>query len=528
MVHVTHPRPGHGSPARRALLPVSGPPGSYGGRVTSRGPLTLAALASAAVPGLDPDSVEGVVTPSVSPFDVAFVQDHDHRRWVVRAPRTPAASAQLEQSAALLALLARRLTMPVPAVKGWAALPEGGRACVSSYLTGRMVDVASIAPGSTLAAGLGRALAQLHNLDVRIYEEAGVPVYDAAAYRARRLAELDRAAATGRVPTGLLGRWEGILDDESLWGFTATPTHGAIGPGTILASPDDGDEPDVKGFLGWESAQVADPADDLAPLVGELHPEALDTVLEAYAHARVERPDKHLQRRARLVHEMQLVRTMMVAVAAGDDAGAERRAAELRRLDEQLAAEEEAERARLEAKGADRAASATAASGDATSATDDASADEARADKATAADGDADEQSAPAPAARSAQVRQPVATAAVAAQATADADPEDSDADAAVEVEPAPPAQPVAVAAPLDADGEGEGEGDDGQDHPQQDSDLQQDVGASEDSSGGADETAASLPEAPRRPGTDHATAEIVPINDEDDGDDIIPVHPRR
>ena len=144
------------------------------------------------MPGLDPDSVEGVVTPSVSPFDVAFVQDHDHRRWVVRAPRTPAASAQLEQSAALLALLARRLTMAVPAIKGWAALPEGGRACVSSYLTGRMVDVASIAPGSTLAAGLGRALAQLHNLDVRIYEEAGVPVYDAAAYRARRLAELDR------------------------------------------------------------------------------------------------------------------------------------------------------------------------------------------------------------------------------------------------------------------------------------------------------------------------------------------------
>ncbi|GAA8846699.1 hypothetical protein DUHN55_20910 [Helicobacter pylori] len=459
------------------MLPVSGPPGSYGGRVTSRGPLTLAALASAAVPGLDPDSVEGVVTPSVSPFDVAFVQDHDHRRWVVRAPRTPAASAQLEQSAALLALLARRLTMPVPAVKGWAALPEGGRACVSSYLTGRMVDVASIAPGSTLAAGLGRALAQLHNLDVRIYEEAGVPVYDAAAYRARRLAELDRAAATGRVPTGLLGRWEGILDDESLWGFTATPTHGAIGPGTILASPDDGDEPDVKGFLGWESAQVADPADDLAPLVGELHPEALDTVLEAYAHARVERPDKNLQRRARLVHEMQLVRTMMVAVAAGDDAGAERRAAELRRLDEQLAAEEEAERARLEAKGADRAATATA---------DD---------------------------------EEPASTNA----APEDSGTEDSDADSAVEVEQAPHAQPARVAVPRNADGDASQDS-----APQQESAPQQDVGTSEDSSGGADETAASLPEAPRRPGTDHATAEIVPINDEDDGDDIIPVHPRR
>lgn len=490
--------------------------------MTSRGPLTLAALASAAVPGLDPDSVEGVVTPAVSPFDVAFVQDHEHRRWVVRSPRTPAASAQLEQSAALLALLTRRLTMPVPAVRGWAALPEGGRACVTSYLTGRLVDLESIAPGSRLAAGLGRVLAQLHNLDTRVYEEAGVPVYDAASYRTRRLAELDRAAATGRVPTGLLARWEGILDDESLWGFAATPTHGAIGPGTVLATPDDGEEPDVKGLLGWESAQVADPADDLAPLVGELHPEALDTVLEAYAHARVERPDQHLQRRARLVHEMQLVRSMMVAVAAGDDTGAEQRAAELRRLDEQLAAEEAAEQSRLpEPKREDPAA------------------DEAP-----------DETSDDAPDAKAGTTTtQPVATAA-ATQAA------ESDEDQAVEVEPTGPAQPVKVEAsdavdePSD-DGEAPEAAADAEDDATDANldteaatdaaaDTGQDAGEATDAVDAAAEAPAEagppteagepeeVPVAVPRQGNDHETAEIVPINDEDDGDDIIPVLPRR
>lgn len=489
--------------------------------MTSRGPLTLAALASAAVPGLDPDSVEGVVTPAVSPFDVAFVQDHEHRRWVVRSPRTPAASAQLEQSAALLALLARRLTMPVPAVRGWAALPEGGRACVTSYLTGRLVDLESIAPGSRLAAGLGRALAQLHNLDTRVYEEAGVPVYDAASYRTRRLAELDRAAATGRVPTGLLARWEGILDDESLWGFAATPTHGAIGPGTVLATPDDGEEPDVKGLLGWESAQVADPADDLAPLVGELHPEALDTVLEAYAHARVERPDQHLQRRARLVHEMQLVRSMMVAVAAGDDTGAEQRAAELRRLDEQLAAEEAAEQSRLpEPKG-----------------------------EAPAADEAPDETSDDAPDAKAGTTTtQPVATAA-ATQAA------ESDEDQAVEVEPTGPAQPVKVEAsdavdePSD-DGEAPAAAADAEDDDTDanlDTEATTDAAADADTGPNAGEATDAAAEAPAEAGgpteagepeevpvavprqdNDHETAEIVPINDEDDGDDIIPVLPRR
>ena len=311
--------------------------------MTSRGPLTLAALASAAVPGLDPDTVEGVVSSGPGDtVDVAFVSDREHRRWVVRCPRTPAASAQIERSAALLALLVRRLTTPVPAVRGWVALPEGGRAAVHTYLTGRPVNLDGIAAGSALATGLGRLVAQLHNLDPRVYEEAGVPVYDAPSYRARRLAELDRAAATGRVPTGLLTRWEQVLDDESLWSFTTTPTHGEISGTTLLATPDDGDEPAVKALLGWESAQVADPADDLAPLVAALDPEALDTVLEAYAHARVERPDRHLQERARIVGEMQLVRTMMAAVAAGDDEGAEEHARELRRLDDRLAREEEA------------------------------------------------------------------------------------------------------------------------------------------------------------------------------------------
>lgn len=310
--------------------------------MTSRGPLALAALASAAVSGLDPSSVEGVVPQGpLDPYEVAFVQDHDHHRWVIRSPRTPAASAQLEQSAALLALLARRLTMPVPAVKGWVALPEGGRAAVHPYLTGRMVLLEDVAPGSRLAIGIGRTLAQLHNLETGVYEESGVPVYDTETHRTRRLADLDRAAGTGKVPARLLDRWESGLQDRDLWSFTPTPTHGAVGQHSILATPEDGEEPDVKALLGWEEARVADPADDFAGLVGALSPEALDTVLESYAHARVDRPDPGLLTRARLVHQMQLARTLVAVIAAGDETGAEREASRLRDLDDELATQDQ-------------------------------------------------------------------------------------------------------------------------------------------------------------------------------------------
>ncbi|WEV78143.1 phosphotransferase [Janibacter cremeus] len=498
--------------------------------MTSRGPLTLAALASAAVPGLDPDTVQGVVASGpADAVEVAFVQDREHRRWVIRCPRTPAASAQLERSAALLAVLARRLTMPVPAVKGWAALPEGGRAAVHSYLTGRLVSLEGIEPRSALARGLGRALAHLHNLDPRMYEEAGVPVYDAAGYRSRRLAELDRAAATGRVPTGLLARWERVLDDETLWTFTATPTHGDLADGTILATPDDGDGPDIKAFLGWESAQVADPADDIAPLLAAMDPEAFDTVMEAYAHTRVERPDRNLHRRAEVVGEMQLVRTMMSLVAAGDDEGAERSAARLRRLDERIAREED-QAARIHgpsAKGARGAAASAGTAADAPST--------GGGHGASAGTDEATDMTQPVATGTSEDVdrTQPVAT----GTSGATTGPSGADDDDAVQVEHPAKVTPVAQEAEETTAAEtpestDEPDATESSEPVTPESDEEPETNPTLRAVPDPEPTPASAPAEDTKPSTgrahgdEHETAEIVPLNDDDEDDDVVP--PRR
>ncbi len=311
-----------------------------------RSPLFLAALASAAVPGLDPASVEALPSEQGQLFDVAFVQDTQHRRWVVRAPRTQAAGAQMDVTVALLGLLARRLPFSVPTPKGFAPLKEGGRAAVYPYLPGRTIDFARLPAGPGLAAELGRAIAALHNADHAIFEEAGLPAYDADTYRTRRLSELDRAAASGHVPTSLLSRWERQLEDVTLWRFAPTPTHGDLSGDQVLVVFDDEEDAasaHVRGVTGWEDAKVADPADDLAALVGEAPRASFETVLEAYAHARVERPDAHLETRARLAAEMHGLVELMTAVSSGDRVLVERRAAELRRLDERIHAEEEAQ-----------------------------------------------------------------------------------------------------------------------------------------------------------------------------------------
>jgi hypothetical protein len=310
-----------------------------------RSPLYLAALASAAVPGLDPASVEALPSEPGQLFDVAFVQDTQHRRWVVRAPRTQAAGAQMDVTVALLGLLARRLPFAVPTPKGFAQLKEGGRAAVYPYLPGQNISFKALPPGPGLAAELGRTIAHLHNADHQIFDEAGLPAYDPDTYRTRRLAELDRAAATGHVPTALLARWERSLEDVSLWRFAPTPTHGDLTGDQVLAVFDDEQDAStgrVRALTGWEDAKVADPADDFASVVWQAPPEAFETVMEAYAHTRVERPDKNLERRARLAAELRLVSELMAAVAADDSRLVDRHAAALRRFDDRVHAEEEA------------------------------------------------------------------------------------------------------------------------------------------------------------------------------------------
>jgi len=304
----------------------------------NRSPAFLAALASSAVPGLDPVSARAVMASPGAEFDVAFVIDAADRQWVVRVPRTPAAGARLESAAALLALVARRLPFQVPLPTGFVVVPEG-RAAVYPYLPGRPLSLADLPAGPGLAADVGRAIATVHNLDRRLYDEAGMPAYEADAYRARRLSELDRAAATGHVPTSLLSRWEQALDDVTLWRFAPTPVHGALGGRQLLAlfdSDADATSGQVSGVVAWEDARVADPADDLAELVDIASPAAVESVLEAYANARTEQPDPHLHRRALLAAELRLLGPLLLATTATDSERVRLAAGALRHLEERV------------------------------------------------------------------------------------------------------------------------------------------------------------------------------------------------
>ncbi len=283
----------------------------------ARSPLALAALATVAVPGLDAFDVRRPPQQDTD-LDVAVVVDANRHRWVVRAPTGPGAGAALEAEVNLLEPLAAAvdrglLPFDVPRVAGHAYLPEGGRAFVHPALPGRPLRLEMLRPGPGLAASLGRAVAAVHELPPSLVGDLGLPMYDARTYRQRRLAELDEAARTGRVPATLLRRWEERLEDVSLWRFRPTVVHGDLTAENVLVA--DGA---VSAIQSWREVKVADPADDLSWLLVGAPEDALDSVMEAYQLRRTELTDPYLADRALLAGELALARWLLHGVRSAD------------------------------------------------------------------------------------------------------------------------------------------------------------------------------------------------------------------
>ena len=284
-----------------------------------RSALALAALATSAVPGLD---AVATCEPQRVTADMQMtgVLDASGRRWTVRCPLHPAASAQFEGELALLAALDREveaghLPFEVPRCAGTLTLPEGGRLMVSPLLRGRTLDLDELHPGPGLSASLGSALAALHELDPDIIADVGLPVYTADSFRRRCLAEVDEAARTGRVPSVLLNRWERALEDVTLWRFRATPVHADLAADQVLVA--DGR---VTAIVSFTEAHVGDPAQDLAWLMASAPEDALDALVEAYVMGRKESADSALLDRAMLTSELALARWLLHGVRTRDDA----------------------------------------------------------------------------------------------------------------------------------------------------------------------------------------------------------------
>jgi len=273
----------------------------------ARSHLTLAALATSALPGLDVAQARAHSQRAHGLFDSALIIDRDGRELIIRVPRSQA--AETEQSADLVALRAltvgnrSRLPFDVPEFVGQA--PAGPtRAILYELLPGDSFETDALTGHVGVSGSIGRAIAAIHGLPTAFIADAGLAQQTALDCRTSTIALIDRAAETGYLPAALLRRWEQATDDDSLWQFAPTVVHGSLSDESFLIVDDA-----VSGILGWSALAVGDPARDLNWLLAA-RGEAAETAVASYLSAR-QGGDPCLTQRALLYAELELARWLL-------------------------------------------------------------------------------------------------------------------------------------------------------------------------------------------------------------------------
>lgn len=277
----------------------------------ARSHITLAALATAAVPGFDPVQAQAFSTGMHGDFFAAVVSDSDGRELIVRVPNSAEAESQLAAEKYALETMSpgvrSRLSFDVPNPVGRAALGKTF-GLVLEFLPGNPMSFVQFTAGSSFPASAGHALAAIHSLPTHFVQDAGLPVFSAEDVRRQNTDLILRAKSTNLLPAALVARWQEAADDDSLWIFDPTVIHGSLGAESFIV----GDEA-ITGVLGWAALRVGDPASDMNWIINAAI-DAQDVAFAAYQDSRHSLVDPKIRQRATLYSELELAKWLLHGV----------------------------------------------------------------------------------------------------------------------------------------------------------------------------------------------------------------------
>lgn len=293
--------------------------------------LILAALAADAVPG---KNFRGIKRLEESEnLDSLLLRDAEGYGYEFKIPANPQGEGELAIERTVIKALAGAqdaLPFEISMELGTTRDANGTTGVVFKAVEGSEPDLAKLQPGA-FSKTLADALAAIHSLDAAVVKAAGLPEYDSTAQLHQRVAELDRIAGLGRVPSALLGRWESALEDVGLFRYHPSVVHGGISKENLKL---DGQR--VIGLKGFQNLKISDPAEDLSWIVGAgLGSTIEDTIL----HYRAVRPqaDENLVQRATLYSELELGSWLAHCVDIGDEEYIAQAEELIKELNDQLA-----------------------------------------------------------------------------------------------------------------------------------------------------------------------------------------------
>lgn len=282
----------------------------------ARSPLILAALAKDAVPQFDFAQVKNLDGGASGAFDAALLTAKSGEHFVVRMANSASAGTELEAEIRAIKTFspAVRLNLPfeISQLVGDTQDSDGQRAMVFNFVYGNPIEISRVEPAADLTLSIATSIAAIHKLPVELVQKAGFPELDPAENLKYRVAELDRAAQTGKVAPSLLQRWESALEDVTLFRYTPTVIHGGLNGQSVLEL--DGK---VSGVLHWSGLRIADPAEDLSWVLGGAARELSRNLMARYFEARPG-TDSNIWPRALLYSELELARWLLHGYSTGN------------------------------------------------------------------------------------------------------------------------------------------------------------------------------------------------------------------
>lgn len=295
--------------------------------------MRIVAASSHLIPDFEPTGFSSLPDP-----DVLRLYITDGETSVIGSLYPPASALQedTEQlAAALLRSLVPGSAVKFPEVLGtmrvsgpdW-GLQEEHELVFTRPLPGTPLTTGAFADFPALVDDLAVFLATLHASDTAAVADAGLVAEEPLEVRDSLLADLDRGAATGRVPHTLLQRWETVLETAGVWHFLPAVLHGNLGVDALRS-----EGPRVVAVTDLDQLRVGDPALDLAAAADLLGTEDFSRLLDGYQRQRGT-DDPHLLTRIGLISELSVLQLLLTTVDSGDEQGADEAVALLEQLAE--------------------------------------------------------------------------------------------------------------------------------------------------------------------------------------------------
>ncbi|WP_223701676.1 macrolide 2'-phosphotransferase [Sutcliffiella deserti] len=221
-------------------------------------------------------------------FQVAFVQDQNEDKWILRIPRRTASMRNANQEKKALDIIQHHASFQVP---DWSIFSENLIAYKQlSGIPAATIDVAqqnyvwsfdesNVPP--VFHQSLGKTLADLHSLPQEEFKHIGIEILQANELRASMKRRMERVKELYNINPALWDRWQTWLADDSFWPSHVGVKHGDLHPGHILINRKN----QVTGIIDWTEVGIADVSVDFMShhlLFGD---DGLTKLIDAYDNA---------------------------------------------------------------------------------------------------------------------------------------------------------------------------------------------------------------------------------------------------